>query len=75
MTNKSARIYMNILGDSIIQSLKSEKKHEKWPRSYVEAGKFADLFLVFPAILETCQQALIRIPSLNVPEMRPLGTF
>ena len=38
--NKSARIGLNIFGDSVIQTLKSgEKKNRKRPRSHVEAGK------------------------------------
>ena len=50
--NKSARTCLNIFGDSVIKILKSGK-HKKWPRSRVEAEKLADLFLVFPARLET----------------------
>ena len=37
--------------------------------------KLADLLLGFPADLKHEQKGFIRIPSLNVPEMRPLGTF
>ena len=37
--------------------------------------KLADLLLGFPADLKHEQKRFIRIPSLNVPEMRPLGTF
>ena len=35
--------------------------------------KRADLFLVFPTTLD--QKHFILIPSLNVPEMSPSGTF
>ena len=60
---------MNALGDSVIQSLKSGLV----PMSRQQ--KLADLFLVFPAILKHDKKPFIHIPSLNVPEMRPLGTF
>ena len=41
------------------------------PRSHVEAGKLADLFLVFSATLKHDQSVyFIRFPSLNVPEMK-----
>ena len=36
--------------------------------------KLANVFLVFAASLEN-QKRFIRIPALNVPEMRSLGTF
>ena len=38
-------------------------------------GEFADLFLVFPAILETWQKVFHSYSFIIFPEMRPLGTF
>ena len=47
-------------------------KHEK-RRSHVEAGKTCRF--IPPALKKHKQKRFIRILSLNVPEMRPLGTF
>ena len=44
---------MNIFGDSVIQSLKSGKTRESGLVPMSRQEKVADLFLVFPAILET----------------------
>ena len=37
--------------------------------------KLADLFLVFPARPKCDEKRFVRTSSLNVPEMRLLGTF
>ena len=50
------------------------EKHENVALfSMLRQGKLADLFLVFTARLD--KKHFIRIPSLNVSEMSPLGTF
>ena len=75
ISNKSARICLNIFGDSVIQSLKSGK-HEKWHRSHVEARKACGFIQSIPlSDLKHDQKRFIRIPSLNVPEMRRSRTF
>ena len=53
MTNKSARIYVNIFGDSVIQSLKSGKTRKSGLVPMSRQENVADLFLVFSSILET----------------------
>ena len=46
-------ICLNILEDSVIQSLKSGKTRKSGLVSMSRQEKLADLFLVFPAKLET----------------------
>ena len=58
-------IYLNSFGDPAIQNFEKWKNKKKWPCSHVEAGKLSDLF----------QKRFIRIPSLNIPEMRPSDNF
>ena len=57
ITNKSPRICLNILGDSVIQSLKSGKARENGLVPMSRQEKLADLFLAFPARLETWPKA------------------
>ena len=52
-TIKSARICVNIFGDSVIQTLKSGKTLKTGLVPMSRQEKLADLFLVFPASLET----------------------
>ena len=75
ITNKSVRIYLNIFGDSVIQSLKSGKtgKMVSFPCRGGETCGFFSWYSL--SDLKHDQKRFIRIPSLNVPEMRPLGTF
>ena len=51
--NKSARICLNIFGDSVIQCLKSGKARKSGLVPMSRQEKFADLFLVFPTRFET----------------------
>ena len=51
-----------------------EKNQEKWHRFHVEAGKTCGFIPGIPCQTLNMTKS-IRIPSLNVPEMRPLGTF
>ena len=53
MRNKSARIYLNIFGDSVIQNLKSGKTRKSGLVSMSRKENLADLFLVFSVRLET----------------------
>ena len=55
--NKSARIYLNIFGDFVIQSLKSGQTRKRGLVPISRQEKPAYLFLVFPARLETWQKA------------------
>ena len=49
ITDKFIRICLNIHVDTVVQNLKSERKPQKVSR----LEKLVDLFLVFPARLET----------------------
>ena len=73
--NKSPSICLNILGDCVIQSLKSGKTRKSGLIPMSRQEKLAELFLVFPARLQTRPKRFISIPSLNVPKMRPSGAF
>ena len=76
--NKSAKICLNIFEDfedSVIQSLKSGKTRKSGLVPMSRQEKLTNLFLVFLPDLKHNQRRFICIPSLNVPEMRPLGTF
>ena len=53
ITNKSARICLKIFGDSVIQILKSRKTRKSGLIPMSGQEKRVDLFLVFPAKLET----------------------
>ena len=53
ITDKSARIGLNIFGDSVIQSLKSGETRESGLIPMSRQKKLADLFLVFSARFET----------------------
>ena len=57
LTNKSARIYLNIFGDSVIQSLKSGNTRKSGLVPMSRQEKLADLLLLFAARLETWQKA------------------
>ena len=50
ISNKSARICLNIFGDSVIQSLKSGKARKSGLIPMSKQGKLTDLFLVFPGV-------------------------
>ena len=66
---------MSIFGDSVVQSLKSGK-HEKV--AYFPGRDKKNLQIYSRCSLPDLKhdkKHFIRIPSLNVPEMRPLGTF
>ena len=49
----AARICLNSFGDAVIQSLKNRKIRKSDPVRMSTQEKLADLFLVFPARLET----------------------
>ena len=48
---------------------------KKWPRSHFEAEKTCRFSWYSVPDLKNDQKCFIRIPSLNVSEIRPLGTF
>ena len=75
LSNKSSRIYLNIFGDTVVQSLKVENTI-KWPGSYVKVEKNLWIYSWYSLPdLKHAQERFICIPLLNFPEMRPLGTF
>ena len=75
LTNKSARIYMNIMGDSVNQSLKSRKTRKSGLVPMWRQEKVGDLFLMFPAILKHDKKPLIHIPSLKCSRNEAFGHF
>ena len=75
MTNKSARIYLNILGNSVIQSLKRGKRRKSGLAPMSRQENVRIYFWCSLPYLKHDKKPFIRIPSLNVAEMRPLGTF
>ena len=70
--NKSAKICLNNFGDTWIQTLKSGKTRKSGLFRMSMQEKLAELFL---ADLKYDQKRFVHIPSLNFPEIRPLGTF
>ena len=75
-TNKSTRICLNIFGDSVIQSLKNVKIRKSGLVPMLRQEKLADLFLVFPAILETWQKVFHLYSFIKHSRNEsPLGTF
>ena len=72
---KSVRTCLNISGDPVIQSLKSGKTRKSGLIHMSRQEKLADLFWYSLSDLKHDQKRFICIPSLNVPEMRLLGTF
>ena len=63
--NKSARICLNVFGNSVIQSFKRGKKRKSGLVSMSRQEKLADLTLVFPARLETWPKAFHSYPFIK----------
>ena len=73
--NKSARIYLNVFGHTVTRSSKSGK-HEKAASFPCRGRKNLRIYSWYSLLhLKHDQKRFIRIPSLNVQERRPLGTF
>ena len=67
--NKSARFCSNILGDTTLQSLKSEKTRKISLVPIPRHENLADLFLILSANFKCHQKGFICIPSLNFPKI------
>ena len=75
ISNKSARICLNIFGDTVVQSLKSRKTRKVASFPFRDRKNLWIYSWYSLPDLKHHQKRFIRIPSFNFPEMRPLGTF
>ena len=73
--NKSARICLEVNRDSVIQSLKSVKTRKSGLFLCRGRNNLRIYSCYSLPYLKHDQKHLFRIPSLNVPKMRLLGTF
>ena len=73
--NKSASFCSNILGDTTLQNLKSEKTRKISLLPILRHENLADLFRYSLANPKCHEKGFICIQSLNFPKMRVEGPF